>query len=911
MLIFERTSSFYTKYATNVQPLLISKQWSYAGYDSFPVKVFFGIVFITAPVLAYALAKMLKVSRFFSLLHLLGVILLFAPLTWGVGKIVLQNDLNTGLFIIIGCINFLFVLLLLPAKSVLQEILLKIKRKINHLPLARVHLSLTIFGNVLIGFGWTLYLILFDENTPLAGTKIGAILILILIGVILVIGQGNQYIVTISNRKFEHPFVKKFLMIINKHKGTLTDLLFWITIVLFICPSDFSQVTNNVYPNVHVFAYLFGPALYHAFGAGSVPGIDYYSQYSVGVGPLATPLIANTLFDTYYYYVVLAIFFISIFYILTYHLLHGLFQSRLWAFAVTFTTIVISFSTKTWLAAPSTLPFRYPFLPVFVWLLAKTLNIKNKRHNTFLTIGSGICIGLSFIANTETGIYIIATTILTYFLFYRLSIDFWRKSMLSGFSAIFSIVSICFLLYGKAIFSSRFIVGVFEAILSYGTGFGDFPMVWGELQSILYNTAAPIISLATLGWVAARNQRRTQSTSQGQHAYLAIFSLLSIFFSIKYINRSFQQTWFVASINSIIVLTWWMKYFLSYFFSDQRESETNANNTRLGTGYLISNTILVIITLLFFSYTSLKIVNSPVGEEAPVGINAFGYWPSIAKTIFPKQHPIPIDENSIRDKEALPNPEDIEFISSTTNPNERITVFSYNDFVYYHEAKRAPNFGAIPSKWTFFDYYIDKWISIKANPVFVETIPESIAQDIMPVLFSDYISYQAPNNGKLTAYWLLEESKPIVFMPSDMRCIESEPCTQTGNLSGTDDTLIETEHDQRAFHFAPSNSTTPYLNRGPFIDLPPGHYEVAFWIRMEESTFNKPAIELVISSQGQPLQVSEIFTSEFNSSEQYQPFTITLEVPSRMSNVEFLVAPRTDNDIWLQNVTLSRISVEK
>lgn len=889
----------YPKYAANVQPLLVNGRWQDSAYDSLPVKVFFGFVFITAPVLAYVFSRLSRTSRHFSLLHILGILLLFTPLTWGVGRIVSGNGDNSGLFIIIACIGYLFLLLLMPAKGLLHDVFTILKQKLHDLCMSKAQIASVMMGIVLVGLGWGIFMIAFDKDAPVAGTKIGMILVLMLIGLILAVSQGYDYL--------KH----KLLLSQNAQriKSILADGFVWLIIALCVFPSDIIEVTTNIFPDPHVILYLLGPALYHAYGTGLVPGLDYYSQYSLGAGPLFTPLIADSLFATYSHYILLAVVFISIFYGILYHLLRGLFNSRIWAFAITFTTLIINFSTKTWLAAPSALPFRYPLLPLFVWFFAKTLANKPQRNNIFLNISTGLIIGLSIVANTETGIFMFFAAIGGYFLFYRFHKSFWLESVLTGVSALVSFILIGFFLFGSGMFTLRFFSGMFEAVLAFGTGFGDFPMVWGELQSVMYNTAAPMVSLATIGWIAATSQNDSKSISPQQYSYLTVFSLLSIFFLLKYLNRSFQQTWLVSSINYIIVIGWWLQYFLKNIFAGHSENRKNNGSGVCGTGYVLASTSLAIFTLLFFTYASINIGEPPVREDAPVGLNAFGYWPSLAKSVFSNYHPS-VFENEPRDDADEPTQGNIDFITAFTNHGDRISVFTDNDFAYYYAAQRAHQFGFIPGKWTLFNYYIDKWIAEKASPVFVESVPELIVPEVNSVLMANYLSYRSPTDGKLSVFLLFEHGDEITFKPAAPSGINNDPHFEPGKLHATKNILMESFQQGYVIHYTTSTGTFTHLNRGPFVDLPQGQYKVIYWLRIGDNTLNKPAIRLSVTSGESKLKESEISAHEFQSSDNYFPFTITINLPARLEEIEFLVTPLAKTDIWVQKITITRVAQE-
>lgn len=162
---------------------------------------------------------------------------------------------------VVMSVVLLFLILQVPEKNLLREIYHIIKLYLNGLPLRRVRLFLAILGLAVIGLGWGAYRLLFRPEALLIGAKIAVLLILLWIGLILVLSQGYAYCLLRFQAKWAS---KRFYRFVQRRAGRLADVFFGVVIVLFVVPSDLSQVVHNFFPDAHIFAYMFAPALYHA-----------------------------------------------------------------------------------------------------------------------------------------------------------------------------------------------------------------------------------------------------------------------------------------------------------------------------------------------------------------------------------------------------------------------------------------------------------------------------------------------------------------------------------------------------------------------------------------------------------------------------------------------------------------------
>lgn len=895
---------FYYRYGIAAKYLLATDRWGEIDYDGFPVRVFYGTLYVLGPILAILFIRVSRsIAHKISNLQFFGLIFTFAPLTWGVGKIITGGNDPLGTTIILACLAYLYVLFLIGTKSHSQDFLGHLVKRIDAIPLAPVRLFLIGSGITLFFLSWMAYLFSYSRDGSTVGVKIGIILLTMIMGLTMVISNLSQYLKVKKNKLITFKFLNNF-----RFPSPFIDIVVWAVIFLILFPSNVTDVAAKFPLDEHVVQFFIGSAMNTVFGSGLIPGVDYYSQHGVGLGPIFSPLIGNTLFDTYSNYILGTVLFCIVFYGLLYHVLRDLFSSRMWAFAVTLSIIVLNFSTETWLNGPSNTPLRFTLLPLFVWLITKTfVSEKQSKRNYFSAI-TGVVIGFSMFVYTETGIYMLSAAIGGGLLYHQFKKRSWWDGLIISLSTFVSFLLLCFSFYGIGIFSQRFFVGIFEIILAMGSGFADFPLVWTEIQTVLYNTVSPLISLATIAWVFASDRERSIPTLQKQKAYILIFSIFTIFLSLKYINRGYQRLWLVASICSIIVMAWWLRFLLRKIFHKYSITGKEKHiSTYSGTGYVLTSTFAAFATLIFFIYASMNIGGPPTFEDAPLGIKAFSFWPSMAKSILTVNHS-PIPEEERWDDAIQPAQTDLDLIARLTEPGERITVFAENDFAYYHGARRAAEYPVIPSKWTFFDYYIDYWINKEASPVFVEKIPDSISAEINAILDPDYLRYSSPHGGRLSVYLRLD-NEDITFKPHNAIKDSDEVFFEPGKLNVIEEVSGGSLTTDESVYFDPDVHSLDPMTRGPFIRIPSGAYEIQFWLKVANNTVDGSLARLeIIANEGELVKDMVITGKDFRSPQVYQSFSLTFDTSISLNAIEFLVYPIGDQEVWLEKITLTRTS---
>ncbi len=87
-----------------------------------------------------------------------------------------------------------------------------------------------------------------------------------------------------------------------------------------LLPYSFEAVAAKVGYEPHLVSFLIGPALY-AFGDGLVPGLDYFTQYSVGLGWVFSFFLASTATLTLINYVGFIAVSMLLFYVGSFYLL--------------------------------------------------------------------------------------------------------------------------------------------------------------------------------------------------------------------------------------------------------------------------------------------------------------------------------------------------------------------------------------------------------------------------------------------------------------------------------------------------------------------------------------------------------------------------------------------------------------
>ena len=294
-----------------------------------------------------------------------------------------------------------------------------------------------------------------------------------------------------------------------------------IVVVLFaalLLPYSLEAVAAEIGYESHLVSFLIGPALY-TFGDGLVPGLDYFSQYSVGLGYVFSFFLAPTAKLTLINYVGFIVGSMLLFYIGSCYFLRWFYGSWLWAIGVTLTIMLLQFHTDRTFWDPSSYVLRYPLLLVVVWLFSRFVD---RQLSMRLGTALGVALGASLFLNTETGVYMAGAVTVGSLMIGGHVRQTTPRLFLIGGVALTMFWGLSLIAFGPRVLDLEYLWRAFEPLVVYGGGFNAWPIEWTGGWHYIYNIIAPGAALTTIGWAAATAQTGSRrSTDDHRLALLA------------------------------------------------------------------------------------------------------------------------------------------------------------------------------------------------------------------------------------------------------------------------------------------------------------------------------------------------------------------------------------------------------
>jgi hypothetical protein len=471
---------------------------------------------------------------------------------------------------------------------------------------------------------------------------------------------------------------------------------------LLLVPSSFAAVAAKIGLNHHPVSFVISPALYF-LGSGLLPGLDYYTQYSIGLPWLFHFVMGRSAEHAVLAYVIIVIIATWLFYAHLILLLQWLYRS--WAAAVTvaFIPLILGFvypsDNPAPYFAPSSSILRYPLLTMCAMLTGYWAEAP-ARPARLASIAAAT--GLSIFLETESGIVMMLAAPVTIFLTHP-----WRSYVILPVLTFVAIsltvfAAMLFVAFGSVAFQFEFIRRLFDGVILYGTsGFGGWPSNWTLSEwNWLYHFVAPGVSLATIA-VIARWSNITPSDKR-RAAVLGFLAVSGLMLLAKYGNMSLAAVWQMSSIGPLSVLGWWCVALIrridpnmivqgSYVGlpRDMSEQETLSGWRRRA--YPLRSVVAAAMMILAVAF-----VFSPSESRNPgrYGLRAWANFPSLLKWPFSRPKGC-VQMDCVPN---LPAGSDVELIASRTQPHEQVAIVSdLYDWAYLLAAHRAPLMFFLPS----------------------------------------------------------------------------------------------------------------------------------------------------------------------------------------------------------------------
>lgn len=502
-------------------------------------------------------------------------------------------------------------------------------------------------------------------------------------------------------------------------------------ITLILIPKSFVDVAVRIGMEFHVAGTIIGPALY-SLNKHLIPGIDYYTQYSMGQPWLFSFLLGHSAEKAMLNYVIFAIMTTWIFFAQLLWLMRWLYRSWIPATIVTFLFLILLFHGERHFFDPSSSVLRYPLLGVSAWLLARWIaNPLAISRNLMLAA----VIALSIFMNTETGIITsIAVTVAAFTQGRRFLPTFLSMAILGTTSLCF-LIALIFIAFGTQTFSLLFLNKLFVPLFYFGQyGFGGTPILW-NLSSLnwIYNLVVPGIILATLGLLIRSSH---SELDKPRLAVLVFFAISGLLMMAKFINMSLIALWLMNSLGFLVILMWWANT-LALKLKDNEikipflHNSVSASTTCWG--------IIGIAVFLFAAFVS------DGRNPAALGLASWVKYPSLARSFFYKEDVC----THLACFPGKPSQKDIDLIKQKTKPGEQVAIIDLYDWTYLIGAHRPPLMLFIPSTVIFTKYQLTESLNrlkdvpylflVKGKDDVLNFSHDDLKKGLAPTFSKDYV----------------------------------------------------------------------------------------------------------------------------------------------------------------------------
>jgi len=477
-------------------------------------------------------------------------------------------------------------------------------------------------------------------------------------------------------------------------------------ISIFVIPLGTQHIASQIGFDMHMASFIIGPATY-SFGPNLVPGIDYFTQYSVGTPWLFSFFLADTADATLHNAVRFVIAAILVFQVSLLFFLRWFLGSWVWAVTISLACLMLQFTTSSPLYAPSSTAARYPLLIICLGLFANWI-----KHNLSwtTTVLLAAALSASIFLNTETGLYTCIAVALAALITARRPLISAIKVAALGVMTMAFFMGLSFIAFGAGVFDLRYPWLLAEPLMLYSNGLGAWPIEWSFGYHWFYNIISPGLALASVGWVAVTARQSTLPYPRPHLAALAMISLVGLFFTAKFINMSIVALWQVNAIGLVIVLAWWVRAMLT-FLPDHRTEPTQFRvpfaekiaSKFAGVPFSLERgsprteaTLAFALLLVIFLVT----IRDPRNPSLYAAIS-YRTHPTLINYLLggPTTYPCPPERTGCSAKPV--EFKDVALIQELTQPSDRVALLSLQDWTNLIEAKRASKFHFLPSAVMF------------------------------------------------------------------------------------------------------------------------------------------------------------------------------------------------------------------
>ena len=465
----------------------------------------------------------------------------------------------------------------------------------------------------------------------------------------------------------------------------------------FVIPLDATGIAAFIGFDMHMASFMVGPATY-SFGKNLVPGIDYFTQYSVGTPWLFSFFLAPTATATMVNAVWFVVAEILVFQISLLFFLRWFLRSWSWALVVGLACLMLQFGTSSPLYAPSSTSARYPLLIICVMAFVHWIRRDFAWPATLLL---AVALASAIFLNTETGIYISAAAAIVAVVMGPGFVASLLRTIVLGAATLVLFMAWNVIAFGPGVLQIQYLLLLLEPLMLYTGGLIAWPIEWRGGYHWIYNIVSPGIALASVAWVAASVRLERPPRSRPELAALAMMALVGLFMTAKYINMSIVGLWQVNAVCLLVVIAWWMRALLEQLPQQPSGSARFAfaigsKKLALRRGSPQAEAAFGLALLLLLFLCTIADQRNP----SLYAIASYRTHPTVVNYVLGGPDKYPCGDRT--GCTAIPvSPVDVALVDRLTKPTERVALLAFQDWTTLIEARRASKFHFLPSAVLF------------------------------------------------------------------------------------------------------------------------------------------------------------------------------------------------------------------
>lgn len=466
--------------------------------------------------------------------------------------------------------------------------------------------------------------------------------------------------------------------------GRLPLLLLPVLFAVLLLPRSAMEVAAKIGYEMHVVSFVLGPAVYR-FGGDLLPGVDYFTQYSVGLPYVFSFVMGPTADQAMVRYVHLVTSSMAAFFVGLSYLLWWLMGSWRWAAGTAATVAILQFHVERTFFDPSSYVLRYPLL-IMTFAAIGWWAARHHSHARGALVG--ISVGLSLFLNTETGVYQLLAAAAVGVLTSRLQIRSAGPTCALLMATAVTFITASYVAFGPGVLSKPYVIGLVQPFLIYGGGFGAWAVDWRWGWHVVYNVIAPGLALVTIAWSSWRlMQREVAPNSAPRVAVVFCFASMAVMMSAKYNNMSLVGLWHTNAIGFIVCMAWWARQVQLSCAEAPREWPH-------WFGWIAGRAGLTVASVAAMFLATVSDPRNP----AAYALEAYWNYPSLWNTTLgsPRQPCRHLSCSAPRISSV-----DVALVQKYVPATQRAAIFGWHDWAYLIEAQRASWFHFLPSHAIF------------------------------------------------------------------------------------------------------------------------------------------------------------------------------------------------------------------